>query len=188
MSRKKTRLLSPIMLPTGVEPPFPSNPSRPTRIGIYISNHRVNYAGFYSLYAAHAFLEQFLDQPHDWVNDDLIQFEDFSVSTRGNGLANLREINDYTPTAKEAEWVLPEEYHLSRRVPRQAPIIAQTTKIDRRPAPDRSGLVTLQSLTADASSARQALRKAGFVKPLTGWSWPSDHPDLEKVKKLLTNI
>lgn len=168
----RRRKPTPPQEPTGLPPPFPACPSRPPRYGIYIiGEKRTNYVSFCELYAAHKFLKQFT-QPFDWHKGNMV-FEEYILSCE-----DLMDIYNYQPTSEEAEWQLPDNYRLELWVPRRA------EKTPLRLIPNLP-VINLQDLTNDARTARQTLRKGGLIKPGAGWAWPKDHPDLEKVKKLL---
>lgn len=180
---------SSLLTSDGLEAPFPQSPSRPPRGGVYIlrGTTHLNYFSFRALYAMHKFVAH-PQQPFDWVGDDMI-FEDFTLTTRGLGEYTLRQAYDYSPTQKEREWQLPQEYAKHFNPPKINHDIPKQRKTLKDGAARPTGGVSLGDLTQYPSSARQALRKAGFIKPQGGgWCWSPDHPDLIKVKKLLETV
>lgn len=69
--------------------------------------------------------------------------------------------------------------------------VEPSSKRDKK-VPVKSEGVLLKSLIRDlnisGTDARKALRTSGIVKPSKQWIWPEGHPDLAKVKELLTGL
>ena len=143
--------------------------------GVYFGQ---KYTNFKTLAEAKGFLEYLISTqgPCDQEPDALF-FEAFKATTRGIG-PSIQEIlshKESTPPKPEHLYQIGLiKYH--KEVPEPA-----------SQAPRPSGpVVSLSDLTSDPSGARQALRKAGIAKPGGRWEWPSDHPDLTKIKKIIS--
>lgn len=46
----------------------------------------------------------------------------------------------------------------------------------------------IRELNVSGTEARKALRNSGIEKPAKQWIWPEGHPDIAKVKELLTGL
>lgn len=183
------------------EEPFPSNPTRPTRIGLYMTNPKLqswHYAGFWAKYAAAIFLDevQNIQGPFALENDDMYFDTGWVVSMRGmQPYATIKDLLKYQPTREEEEWKIPDNmiqtYRILRNqthdkddIPKVSPLRMKVfgepklgkTKPEKLTRIKTEGHITIAQLAQengiDPSKARKALRTHNIEKP---YEWPSDN-------------
>lgn len=196
-----------------LKPAYPSSPYRNPIAHFYLQardadgEHVFFYTKAYAArYAAHHFITTILNELEDcethWLdNDQLLITHTPTLSTlliRGE----LEDAIEYTPTREEAAWTLPRSdyfraitfYHQKQEqvvVPvappkeRQAPKRHKTTK-----APQSSNQVTVaqiaEQLNIQPNKARNILRKANIKKPEQGWTFNTNDPMIQTIRKLLS--
>jgi hypothetical protein len=192
----------PIDMTPKLEPAFPSNPTRPTKYHVHVVDQSTNQRfsmGFYSLYAAHIWVEQFIREI-----DDKVKWRDEQTFICGTYLfkeEHLEKIIEYTPRSHESEWQMgdhefakilqflgkgraranddnePQEKQSAKlRVQSRGALTDNQAKRESKPKASKEGLVTVQmiavALKIDPRDARAALRKLKIEKPDAGWAWP----------------
>lgn len=185
----------------GIEPPFPQAPkSKGNPYCIYITHEdtgHLNAIPIRARYAGHALIQQIIKQQgeFDYHKGDLLFETGWRISTRGDHVS-AEQLNQYEPSARESEWEFPPHMlprcAFPKRAQEPAPLPAakpKTQKTERTPRPpkDPTAITAEQianELGVSPSKARQAIR-GKIDKPDGGWSWPKDHADLPKVRKLI---
>lgn len=186
--------------------PFPSNPQRPTTIGLYMTNEKLDswhYIGFAAKYAAAVFLEdvQKTQGKFKLNNDDMIFESGWTVSMRGvQPSATIKELLRYEPTKSEQDWTLPEEVinnyrilrtksHDKKDIPKPIKQKAdeKTKPKTLKPNGEYTSLNQLsKELGVSPNRARRLLRDKKVAKPANGWEWSAT--DLPPVLKLLRSL
>lgn len=183
-----------------VAPAFPSNPTRPTKYHVHVVDQDTNQRfsmGFYSLYAANIWINQFVKEIGEKV-----KWRDEKTFMCGSHMFkedDLEKIMEYEPRGGESEWQMGDHEFAkilqflgkSKRVAdRQTQAIVQAAadekpkkferahKREKRERAPKDGLTTVaqiaENLGVDARDARVALRKLKLEKPASGnWSWPA---------------
>lgn len=184
----------------GLEPAFPSSPSRPPRYAVtFERNGRMHSIHtFYATYGAKKFIEAVLDgSEYKWLNDYTIATDEVTIKCE----PNLEEIIEHEYTKAEAEWELPDPYPAEARSiatgirvriePKQTtsdtpePERIRSPKRERKPSKD--GLIDIgtiaDELKIEPRQARAQLRKANVEKPASGWAWPE--ADVPRIKAII---
>lgn len=171
--------------------------------------------GYSALYAGHHFITRLLNEVEDcethWLdNDQLLITHTPSLSTltiRGE----LEDAIEYTPTKEEASWTIPHPDTQSLRrattfwshSPTSATDDKPTSSVESKPkttsvpkrhkttkAPPSSDQITVaqiaESLNIPPNKARNILRKANIQKPEQGWTFNTNDPQVDIIRKLLS--
>lgn len=188
----------------GLLQPFGSCPSRPPKIGIYMTKgENQSYKGFYAMYAARKFLDV-LFEDEGLTRIKGITGEDDTVLTE-SGMSiriyqHLDELLTYKYSTDEEKWELPENYvndairfrsmgfdapNYAAKDP-DAPKAERVKKEPKEKRPSKEGLVTIQQIAEELKmeprEARGILRKMKTLKPELGWCWaPAESVEIKKL-------
>lgn len=172
--------------------------------------------GYAALYAGHHFITSLLNEIEDcethWLdNDQLLITHTPTLSTlliKGE----LEDAIEYQPTKEEAAWTIPHPDSLSLRRATMFYLTPTSTTVDRstssteseepsKPtsapkrhkttkAPPTSDQITVaqiaEQLNIAPNKARNILRKASISKPEQGWTFNTNDPQVDRIRKLLS--
>ena len=168
--------------------------------------------GYAALYAGHHFITQLLESLEDcethWLDNDQLLITHTPTLSTLLVKGELEDAIEYQPTKEEASWTIPhpdtnslrraimfwshsptstieEKSTSSVEKPKpQAPKRHKTTK-----APTQSDQITVaqiaEQLNIAPNKARNILRKANISKPENGWTFNTNDPQVNVIRKLL---
>lgn len=196
MARGRKRSLSNSSMAAGrgrLVPAYPSNPSRPTQVCLYLKRgDRQQCYPFYGIYAAKKTFDYLTrGVEYRWEEVDRIVTDDgLEIKAVGEaGRTALEKIVEHVYTPAEEEWELgdyqcrcldairvdipPERLTVEGTL---APV-KKSPKPERTPRPSRDGLVAVgdiaKQLGIEPREARGILRSLKLPKPEAGWAWPA---------------
>jgi hypothetical protein len=166
--------------------------------------------GYAALYAGHHFITQLLESLEDcethWLDNDQLLITHTPTLSTLLVKGELEDAIEYQPTKEESQWTIPhsDTQSLRRAImfwshsptsttddkptssveKPQAPKRHKTTK-----APAQSDQITVaqiaEQLNIAPNKARNILRKANISKPTQGWTFNTNDPQVNVIRKLL---
>ncbi|UOF81720.1 ecf RNA polymerase sigma factor-anti-sigma complex [Caudoviricetes sp.] len=171
--------------------------------------------GYAALYAGHRFITQLLEDLEDcethWLDNDQLLITHTPTLSTLTIKGELEDAIEYNPSKEEAAWTIP---HPDTQSLRRATMFYLTpTTVDRSTSsteneepskpkpqapkrhkttkpPSSSDQITVaqiaEELNIAPNKARNILRKAEIQKPEQGWTFNTNDPIIETIRKLLS--
>lgn len=171
--------------------------------------------GYAALYAGHHFITRLLTELEDcethWLDNDQLLITHTPTLSTLTIKGELEDAIEYTPTKEEASWTIPHPDTISLRraimfwshSPTSTTDDKPTSSVESKPkptsvpkrhkttkAPPSSDQITVaqiaESLNIQPNKARNILRKANIQKPEQGWTFNTNDPMIDQIRKLLS--